>query len=165
MGEVTVKFDDNTGLVKALEKRTALLERLLSEVSKRKGQEFTGAIKMITKSRSSDFKSFNKMATIFSGAARRIKAPKIIIPDNSSKILVAMNKRIDLLQGLLKEAAKTKKDVPVDKLVRAINRSGNKQSKTVENNTSVLLEAFNKNGVAPFPRNFSTGISVIPSPS
>lgn len=163
MGTVTVKFDENTALVKAVEKRTALLEKLLSEASKRKGQEFTGTIKMINKSRSNDFKSFNKMASIFSNATR--KAPKIIIPDNSSKILVAMNKRIDLLQSLLKESAKKKKDVPVERLVRAINRSSNKQSQTVEHNTSVLLEAFNKNGVAPFPRNFSTGISIIPSPS
>jgi len=153
MKEIRLKFDDNSDLVKSMEKRTALLEKLLAQSRKEKGKEVKVAVKMINDSKANEAKTFTKLAGNISSAISKIGSQKINIvqKDNSSILVSAMNKRINLLESLLK---KTKPQKTVVKVVEKTNSD----MASVERKMNVLLDAFNK-------RSYSQGISVIPSPS
>jgi len=153
MPHLSIDFDDgNKPLVKALEKRTALLERMLTKLNKQKVPPTI--VKVVTPKQ--DTKSFAKVTSSLLGAISKMKAPNINISNKGSGITEAMKARVNLLEKLLRDAKKT--DNRSDKVVSAINFNQSRQIREMQKNTDTLLSAFGT-------RNFTRGISVIPSPS
>ena len=150
MPHITVELDDNKDLIKALEGRTRLLEKLLS----RKGLDIKDVSRMVEKSRNTDMKSFNKMASTLTSAISKIKQPKINVmqKDNSRALVSSFNKRIAVLEDLLR---RTRNNKPV--IVKTVVRNDNRKINVIEKKQNVILDSLVKG--------IRGGMSVVPSPS
>lgn len=156
MSEIKIKIDDNKGLVSSLDKRTKMLEKLLAK--KEEILKASDIARMINDSKGKEMKSFKQTISSLSSALGKMKQPQIKIEqvekkDNSSELARSLNKRISLLESLIKKMKKS----PVQKIVYPeMPRMDNGKLRTIEKNTNLILESLSKQ---------KRGISVIPSPS
>jgi len=152
MPEIKIQLEDNKDLIKALEGRTKLLEKILSQ----KGITVADVSKMINKSRSSDLKSFNKMTSTLTSAIGRIKQPRInVVQKDSSALVSSFNKRIAVLEKLLRQQ-KTNKPKTIIK-EKTVIRTDNRKLRVIEKNTNELVKSFDAK--------LRGGMRVVPSPS
>ena len=160
MAEIKIQLDDNKDLIKALESRTKLLEKLLGK----KGLDVKDVAKMIEKSRSTDLKSFNRMTSTLTSAMSNIRQPiqpkmpkiNVIQKDNTSALVTSFNKRIAVLERLLRQSKSKTVVKTIVKSAPSGGRNDNRKLRALESSNNVILESL---------KGLKGGMSVIPSPS
>ena len=99
MPQFTVKFDDqNKSLVKALEKRTAVLEKMLTQINQKKTSP--SVVKIVNKA--PDMQAFNKMTSSLLSAIKKTKTQKIVTRQDTTGLSRALNERIAFLEKMLR---------------------------------------------------------------